>query len=86
MRNDEASNCGADLFVPLEQTFSQVLSPTLSKPSDTLWFHALLPSSPAIDAGIGDCIAKDQRGVTRPQDGNGDGVAVCDLGAYELVP
>lgn len=85
LRNDESSNCGADLFVPLAQTFTQVLSPTLSKPSDTLWFHALLPSSPAIDAGIGDCIAKDQRGVNRPQDGNGDGVAVCDLGAYELT-
>ena len=86
LRNDEASNCDADLFVPLEQTFTQVLSPTLSKPSSTLWFHALLPGSPAVDAGIGDCIAQDQRGVSRPQDGNGDGVAVCDLGAYELKP
>nr|WP_298146848.1 right-handed parallel beta-helix repeat-containing protein [uncultured Pseudomonas sp.] len=85
LRNDEQSNCGADLFVPIEQTFTQVLSPTLSKPSETLWFHTLLPGSPAIDAGIGDCSAYDQRGVPRPQDGNGDGVAVCDLGAVELT-
>lgn len=40
--------------------------------------------SPAIDRGIDDgCDRKDQRGMTRPQDGNGDGVAVCDVGAYE---
>ena len=82
LRNDESSNCSADLFVPFEQTFTQVLSPTLTSDGKTS-FHALLPDSPAIDAGIGDCIAKDQRGVTRPKDGNGDGVAVCDLGAYE---
>ena len=86
LRNDESSNCGADLFVPFAQTFTQVLSATLSKPSGTLWFHALLPGSPAVDAGIGDCSAQDQRGVSRPQDGDGDGVAVCDLGAYELKP
>jgi hypothetical protein len=46
--------------------------------------HALLPGSPAIDAGTNDaCPATDQRGVTRPQDGNGDTTAICDIGAYE---
>ncbi|HLD66414.1 MAG TPA: choice-of-anchor Q domain-containing protein [Pseudomonas sp.] len=85
LRNDEPANCGADLFVPLEQTFTQVLSATLTSDGKT-FFHALLPGSPAIDAGIGDCSAQDQRGVSRPRDGNGDGVAVCDLGAYELKP
>jgi len=39
--------------------------------------------SPAIDAGVGTCTASDQRKLPRPQDGNGDGVAGCDLGAYE---
>ncbi len=46
--------------------------------------HALLPGSPAIDAGDdADCPATDQRGESRPKDGNGDGSAVCDIGAYE---
>lgn len=41
--------------------------------------HALLPRSPAIDAGSPDCPppAADQRGVQRPF-----GLA-CDIGAYE---
>ena len=48
--------------------------------------HALLPGSPAIDAGDNSvCPTTDQRGVTRPQDGNGDGIAVCDIGAFEFT-
>jgi hypothetical protein len=46
-----------------------------------------LPSagSPVIDAGNpGDCPATDQRGVARPADGDGDGAAVCDIGAVEI--
>ena len=46
--------------------------------------QALLPGSPAIDAGGTDCPATDQRGALRPADGNGDGIAACDLGAYEV--
>lgn len=46
--------------------------------------HALLAASPAIDAAAGGpCLAVDQRGVTRPVDGDGDDVADCDVGAYE---
>ena len=41
---------------------------------------ALLPGSPAIDAGdAASCPATDQRGVSRPQ-GSG-----CDIGAYEYI-
>jgi CSLREA domain-containing protein len=55
--------------------------------------YALLPGSPAIDAGspagctdsAGELILQDQRGITRPQDGNNDGTARCDIGAYELA-
>jgi hypothetical protein len=47
------------------------------------WTHALLPDSPAIDTGGAGCPAVDQRGVSRPADGDGDGNSVCDIGAYE---
>jgi CSLREA domain-containing protein len=42
--------------------------------------HDLLPGSPAIDAGSGDCPppVDDQRGISRPQG------AGCDIGAFEV--
>jgi hypothetical protein len=47
--------------------------------------EALLIGSPAIDAGSSTFFLPiDQRGVERPQDGNGDGIAISDIGAYEL--
>ena len=52
--------------------------------ADTL-MHALLGGSPAIDAGA--CaLATDQRGQSRPVDGNLDGSAGCDIGAFEFTP
>lgn len=46
--------------------------------------HALLPGSPAIDAGTAaGCPATDQRGYQRPADGDLDGMAACDIGAFE---
>jgi hypothetical protein len=59
--------------------------------------QALLPGSPAIDSGA-DALCKDpiplfgegwltdQFGVGRPVDGDGDGAARCDMGAYEYQP
>ena len=47
--------------------------------------HALGAGSPAIDNGNPvNCPATDQRGFLRSIDGDGDGTAVCDMGAYEV--
>ncbi len=43
------------------------------------------PRPPLVDAGDPSyCSASDQRAVARPQDGDADGVALCDIGAVEL--
>ncbi len=48
--------------------------------------YALRAGSPAIDAAhAGTCAGlADQRSLLRPRDGNRDGTAACDLGAYEF--
>jgi hypothetical protein len=54
--------------------------------------HALVAGSPAIDAGnpngcldsTGTALQTDQRGLPRVFDGNGNGQAVCDIGAFEV--
>ncbi len=48
--------------------------------------HALGLGSAALDAAGTQCPATDARDVMRPVDGDLDGVAACDAGAYELVP
>ena len=46
--------------------------------------HKLLAGSPALDAGDNAAAPPaDQRGSPRPKDGNGDGVAIVDIGAFE---
>ncbi|TVQ36357.1 MAG: HYR domain-containing protein [Wenzhouxiangella sp.] len=41
--------------------------------------------SPAVDALTPPCIATDLRMLERPQDGNGDGIIGCDIGAFERL-
>lgn len=70
---------------------AQILAPLANNggPSQT---HALVVGSPAVDAGnpngcldsTGAPLQNDQRGLPRSFDGNGNGRAVCDIGAFEL--
>ena len=56
----------------------------LDESDDFLPTYPLNPGSPAIDAGSSDnCPESDQRGTLRPVDGDGNGSAVCDIGAFE---
>jgi CSLREA domain-containing protein len=64
---------------------SSVLNTTLANNGGLTKTHRLITGSPALDFGSG-CEATDQRGVTRPIDGNGDSSAICDAGSYEFDP
>ena len=48
--------------------------------------HPLLTGSPAIDSGNNlTCLAIDQRGIPRPQDGDENGNAIADIGSIEMM-
>jgi hypothetical protein len=68
------------------------LAPLANNGGSTLT-HALLTGSPAIDAGNNSAVTNppftappftDQRGFNRIADGDGNGTAIVDIGAYEL--
>ena len=59
--------------------------PKLGSPKGMPRYLPLATGSAAIDAGQNPtCAARDQRGARRPFDGNQDGYAICDLGAFEV--
>lgn len=72
----------SDLVGTETEAIDPLLGPLANNGGPTLT-HALLPGSPALDTMTESCQATDQRGVARPYEADGDGLAVCDIGAYE---
>jgi hypothetical protein len=59
---------------------------SLQNYSSTVMAHPLLTGSPAIDSGNNlTCLAIDQRGIPRPQDGDENGNAIADIGSIEMM-
>jgi CSLREA domain-containing protein len=82
---DSGDSCGFDLSNGSLINTAPLVGPLQNNGGDTTT-HALLDGSPAIDAANPlYCLATDQRGVPRPQDGDGDGTAVCDIGSFEYM-
>ena len=64
---------------------STILNTTLADNGGPTKTFALIPGSPAIDAGNNaGAPMDDQRGFIRPVDGDGDGNADVDIGAFEF--
>lgn len=94
----EGHNIGSDASCALtaagDQAPAQPLLAALATNGGASQTHALQDGSPAIDAGAaagcpglsGSPLTVDQRGLPRPADGNRDGVARCDVGAFERAP
>jgi CSLREA domain-containing protein len=74
---------GSDLVGTSLDAIDPLLGPLANNGGRTKT-HKLLAGSPCIDAGDNSLLPPtDQRGFPRKKDGNGDGAAVVDIGAFE---
>lgn len=79
INNGAALNCGAG-----NVSGDALLGPLQANGGFTL-SHLPGLGSAAIDTGDNTlCAASDQRGALRPQDGDGNGSAICDIGSVEV--
>ncbi len=78
-------SCGVNNPVGHITVADPMLEPLAYYGGPTLTYRPL-PGSPVIDQGDDLlCADTDQRGESRPQDGDADGSALCDIGAVELA-
>ena len=64
---------------------NNILDPNLADNGGSTFTHALVSGSPAIDAASNpEGLTTDQRGFNREFDGDQDGTATADIGAFEL--
>jgi hypothetical protein len=82
-----------DIAPPAGVLLPDILYPTLAHNGGPTRTHPLVLGSPAIDARGPVCPdangaprTTDQRGKPRLVDGDGDGTAACDIGAFEFFP
>jgi CSLREA domain-containing protein len=88
----DLSGCTITGTVTSNKTGVDPLLAPLQNNGGPTFTHALLAGSPAIDAGNpagcrdngGNLLSSDQRGLPRTVDGDGNGSAICDIGAYEF--
>lgn len=80
--------CGQSQDYVISGPHDRCQNPLLVGPLSGLEYGMrLTPNSPALDAGnAAICPVVDFLGLSRPVDGDGDGQAICDLGAYEWRP
>jgi hypothetical protein len=91
-QNGDANGCPTGAGVTVVSGGISTVLDALADNGGSTQTHALVTDGPAIDA-VTDCtdlssspVTTDQRGVARPADGDGDGTATCDIGAFEFQP
>ncbi len=78
-----AGDC--NLTAGTDQVLADPMLEVLAYNGGSTLTHLPATGSPAIDAGDPvDCPTLDQRGVSRPRDGDMNGSAICDAGAVEV--
>ena len=85
LATDTNNNISSECAGRLKNTDENLLEPLTDNGGPTLT-HGIQTGSALRDAGDNTaCPAFDQRGVARPQDGDGVGDDDCDIGAIEVV-